>query len=225
MIAKVNGTALYYERTGSGPPILLLHGNGESGEIFDKLVPALAKQYDVIMLDSRGQGRNVKVKQLSYAMMAADTSAFIRALGLHKPIVYGFSDGGIIGLLLAMDYPDDIGYLIASGANITPDGTTPKLRRLLKLACFFSRSPLLRLMRDEPNISPAQLAKIKIPVVVLAGENDFVTREQTELIAASIPNSTLEILPGEEHGTYIIHSEKLYPILQRHLPALDAKSE
>ena len=213
MDCTVNGVRLHYEKSGAGPPVVLLHGNGESGEIFDKLIPALSKTRTVYALDSRCHGQSEKTSAISYELMAEDTAAVIRALGLGAPAVYGFSDGGIIALLLGIRYPDCVGKIAASGANLSPEGLTPGFRRILKVLTFFDRSPATRMMRDEPNIPPEALGKIRVPVLLLAGEKDLISRAHTELMAAHIPDCTLRILPAESHGSYIVHSEKLFPLL------------
>lgn len=73
------------------------------------------------------------------------------------------------------------------------------------------------MMLDEPNISMEELQRIIIPVHVLAGEKDVIKLEHTKLIADNIKNSTLEIIPKENHGSYIIHSEKLYEIIKKYV--------
>ena len=122
MHIKVNQIDLFYEKTGQGSPIVLLHGNGEDHTIFDVMTKRLAKDYTVYAIDSRGHGKSDRVAELSYSDMAEDAAAFIRELKLEKPALYGFSDGGIMGLLLAIEYPDMLSKLIVSGANIDPGG-------------------------------------------------------------------------------------------------------
>ena len=71
-------------------------------------------------------------------------------------------------------------------------------------------SPLDRLMLEEPDIDASELARIQIPVLVLAGSSDIIKPAHTKLIAESLPYSQLRIIEGEDHGSYIIHSSKLY---------------
>ena len=73
------------------------------------------------------------------------------------------------------------------------------------------------MMLDEPNITIEDLKKITIPVHVLAGEKDIIKLEHTKLIANNIKNSTLEIIKNENHGSYIIHSDKLYEIIKKYI--------
>jgi len=144
-------------------------------------------------------------KEISYDLMAEDTIAFIKELKISKPTFYGFSDGGIIGLLVSIKEPELLSNLIISGANISPDVFTTFDMLLTKLFYFFTRSKFIKMMLDEPNIPLEDLQKISIPVHVLAGEKYVIKLEHTKLIANNIKNSTLEIIKCEKHGSYIIH--------------------
>ena len=88
---------------------------------------------------------------------------------------------------------------------------------LTKLFYFFTRSKYIKMMLNEPNIPIEDLQKITIPVHVLAGEKDVIKLEHTKLIANNIKNSTLEIIKNENHGSYIVHSEKLYEIIKKYI--------
>ena len=92
MYIQLNGQILYYEKYGEGQPFLLVHGNGETHEIFDVLIPELAEHYTVYAIDSRGHGLSASPKELHYMDMADDMAAFIDALELKAPLFYGFSE-------------------------------------------------------------------------------------------------------------------------------------
>ncbi len=212
-ILTVNGIDLYYEQEGSGNPLLLVHGNGEDHTIFDKLVPLLKTRFTVYAIDSRGHGKSSKVETFDYQSMADDLVAFITILGLDKPMLYGFSDGGILGLLLASQHPDLLSRMVISGANVTPDGIRTGWLRLFRFIYRLTKEPKIRMMLEQPNIDAGQLARISIPTMVVAGSHDMIARGHTEYIAAHIPGSRLKILAGEGHGSYVVHSVKLYPII------------
>lgn len=217
MLIKVNNININYEVYGQGSPIILLHGNQETHEIFDKLIEKLQVNYTVYALDSRCHGKSDNPDKISYNLMAEDTIAFIKKLKISKPILYGFSDGGIVGLLIAIKEPDILSNLIISGANITPDATTKLVTILTRLFYFFTKNKLIKMMLDEPNIPLEDLQRITIPVHVLAGEKDVIRLNHTKLIANNIKNSTLEIVKSENHGSYIIHSDKIYGIIKKYL--------
>lgn len=217
MKINVNDVNLYYEEYGNGKPIILLHGNKETHEIFDRLIDKLKENYKVYAIDSRCHGKSENPKEISYNLMCDDIIQFIKKLNIEKPILYGFSDGGIVGILVAIKEPNLLSSLIVSGANITPDVFTTLDSILTKLFYFFTRSKYIKMMLDEPNIPLDDLQRIIIPVHVLAGEKDVIKLEHTKLIADNIKNSTIEIISKENHGSYIIHSEKLYKIIKKYI--------
>jgi len=219
MQIHVNGTDLFYVKRGSGRPFLLLHGNGQDHTIYQLLIRQLAKHYTVYAIDSRGHGKNKKIKSLSYMDIMEDTAQFIKDLTLINPILYGFSDGGIVGLLLAIHYPHILQELIISGANTNPDGLNTFFHTFIKMGYFFSKNYKLKMMLDEPHITNDELSTIQIPTMILAGSHDIIKREHTENIAYNIPDAVLKIVQGESHGSYIVSSTKLYKIMQ---PFLDA---
>ena len=214
MRINVKGIELYYNVSGEGPPVILLHGNGQDHTIFRVLIKKLSANYTVYAIDSRDHGKSSKVKMLDYMSKMEDFAEFIHILEIHKPIVYGFSDGGIIGLLLAIYHPDLLSKLIISGANINPDGVKKFFMILLKITYFFTRSNKLKLMITQPDIPEEDLYKIVTPTLVLAGHNDVIKEEHTKLIARSIEGSKLKIIPGESHASYVLHNEKLYGIIK-----------
>ena len=217
MKVNVNEININYEVYGEGQPIILLHGNSENLNIFDKLVEQLKNEYKVYAIDSRCHGQSDDPAEISYDLMAQDVIEFIKTLNLDKPILYGFSDGGIIGILVAIKEPDILSKAIVSGANVTPDALSKFFIIITKIVGFFTKNKLFKMMENEPNISLEELQSIKIPVHVLAGEKDVIKLEHTKMIAENIPNSTLEIIAGEDHGSYIVHSEKLYDILKKYI--------
>lgn len=217
MYINVNDVRLYYEICGEGEPIILVHGNSETHDIFDVLINKLKDKYKVYAIDSRCHGRSEMTEKISYDLMRDDMIAFIKELQIEKPIFYGFSDGGIIGLLIAIKEPNLLSKLIISGANLYPKGLTPFTLFMCKFGYFLTRDKLFKMMINEPNILPQELHKIIIPTYVLAGKKDAIREKHTRLIADNIKGSTLEIIPNENHGSYIVHSEKIYEIIKKYL--------
>ena len=114
--------SLYYEVTGQGRPLILLHGNGEDHSIFDKAVPLLSQHFQVFAIDTRGHGQSFPVQEYHYQDMTEDIRQFIHGLLLEKPVICGFSDGGILALLLASQQPEMLGGIVACGINTKPHG-------------------------------------------------------------------------------------------------------
>lgn len=213
MILDTGSVTLHYDRQGSGRPLLLLHGNGESSGIFDKAMPLLAERFTVYAIDSRGHGESSPVSEYHYADMAQDIADFIRLLGLDRPIVYGFSDGGIIALLLAIRHPELIGGIISSGVNVRPDGLKRRWLWVFRLMHMFNCDPLLRLMLTEPDITDDELRSIRCPALITAGSRDMLRQKHMRHIAETIPGGRYLLLEGEGHGSYIVHSERIAQII------------
>ena len=210
----VNGVTLHYEVAGEGKPVVLVHGNGEDHHLFDIEIEQLAAAgYKVYAPDSRGHGANEPLSEYHYADMAEDMYQFIQALDLGKPAFYGFSDGGIIGLLLVLNHPDCLSALAISGTNLSPEGTTPEFLEEFTAINEKEPDPLITLMLTEPHIDPETLKSISIPVLVTAGENDLILESETKKIVGMIPNATMMILEGHDHGSYIAGSEIMGKLL------------
>ena len=111
---QVNGLCMYYEAHGAGLPVILLHGGLETCQMWTPVTNALSRFYQVFTPDSRAHGRTDNPSGLfNFSVMAEDTVKFIQALGLDKPLVVGYSNGGRVALNMAMNYPGLArGYMI-----------------------------------------------------------------------------------------------------------------
>ena len=104
--ARANGLKMYYEERGSGPPLILLHGGTATSSMWEPQIPFFIQHFRVITPDSRGHGKtNNPTGEFSYRLMADDVVGFIQGLGLTKPLICGYSDGGQIVLEIGMRYP------------------------------------------------------------------------------------------------------------------------
>ncbi|MBR4940992.1 MAG: alpha/beta hydrolase [Clostridia bacterium] len=215
MYIGVNGIKLWYEKRGEGRPLLLLHGNGEDHSIFSSLATALEDEFCIYLPDTRCHGKSDDPKGISYGAMTRDIADFIRFTGMEKPICLGFSDGGIVGLMLAIEYPELLGGLITCGANTKPCGLSANYRIMCELKHFFTRDKLLKLMIDEPSIEVGSLAKIQIPTLVIAGEKDLIRENETRKIAGAIPGAELYVFEGESHDSYVSGCALLAPQIRR----------
>jgi pimeloyl-ACP methyl ester carboxylesterase len=114
---EANGAVLHYEEHGDGAPIVLVHGGLASSAMWDPVAPALGDAFRVITPDSRGHGRSPNpAGKLSYPLLADDIAALISALGLRRPVVGGWSDGGQVALELGARHPGIAAALIVGAA-------------------------------------------------------------------------------------------------------------
>ena len=213
MTINVNGIEMYYEKYGQGRPLVMVHGNSMDHNEFKNSFWQLRSYFTVYAVDSRGHGLSTKVDELHYEDMADDMVAFMDQLDLRDVVFFGHSDGAIIGLLAAMK-TDRIGLLLAGSANITPQGVAVWVRLLEKGIYTVTKNPKVLMMMKEPNILPADLATIKVPTVVMAGSKDIIKREETQIIADSIPGAKLRILEGDGHTSYVTKKYRLASIIR-----------
>jgi len=214
-----NGARFYYETYGEGIPLLLIHGNGESIGSFKDQIRDFARHHRVIAMDSRGQGKSeLGSARLTYEQMAEDTNALLDHLGLRQVKVLGWSDGGIIGLLLTIHHPEKVSKLAIMGANLQPDGAYPwavdgiaRLRDRVTAKVSDNKNPkdlrqqlqfqlqLLDLLGNQPHIPLTDLATITIPTLVMAADRDVIRDEHTLSMFHALPKSQLAVFPGATH--------------------------
>ena len=202
----------YYEVYGKGEPLIMIHGNGGNINAFYQQIDFFAQFYQVIALDTRGQGKSTDFTKdpYTYDLFADDLKKFTDTLNLKNVNILGWSDGGIIGLIYNMKNPKNVNRLVISGANIEPDGVLDQLNEDLKRDIQLKKAEnnpdnfndirLMELMIDEPHINPKKLRRIKNPVLVIVGDRDLIKPAHTELIANSIPNSELKIFEDASHS-------------------------
>jgi pimeloyl-ACP methyl ester carboxylesterase len=217
--AQVDGVSIYYETYGAGPPVLVLHGAGAFLETMHPFIRALAPTHTVIAVDSRGQGRSTDAAgPIHYAQMADDMLALMDQLHIKKADIVGWSDGGIIGLAMAMKQPGRVGRLMAIGANYDVTGVDPKAVDPQRFAQEVSQAEpfydaiapdpkhfpamvkkITTLVTTEPHYTTAELTRIHARVLVVAGEHDMILRAHTDALAHAIPGAREAIVPGASH--------------------------
>ena len=204
------GVKVYYEIYGEGKPLVILHGNGGSIRGRASFIAEFSKKYKVIGIDNRCHGKtDCPAGYLTYDQMAEDVNQLLAYLKIDSALVWGHSDGGVIGLILAINHPDKVKKLLASGANLRPDSTAvdagifPLLDMIGKQAQGDSiHTKQYRLLVDQPHISDSDLKKIKSDVLIMAGDRDVIRNEHTLEIFNNIPGALLCILPGTTHMVF-----------------------
>lgn len=224
--ANIHGHKIYYAVRGSGPTLVFLHGGGDSGEhSFVRQLDVFSEHHHIVAPDQVGQGRTPDVPEpLSYTAMMEDTAELLNRLKLRHVDVVGFSDGGILALMLAVRHPEMVRRLVISGVNISPEGLRPEdLEELRatqatnpttideKLAHLWLTSP------TEAELNLGLLSKITQPVLVISGDRDAITLEHTLTIFHALPDAELCVLPGTDHATFSGRSEWLNPIIEAFL--------
>lgn len=212
---NVNGIKLYVETYGQGRPLLLLHGNDQSISAMERQIAYFSERFMVVAVDSRGHG-NSELGQapLTYEKIADDLVQLMAELKLAPAYVLGWSDGGIVGLLLAMQHPELVEKLAIMGAALNPAGAHSwaldaviKQREFVdervksgdKSADWHRQLQLLDLLQFQPDIAAASLQTITAPTLVMAGDMDVIRNAHTLEIFDNIPNAHLAIFPGSTH--------------------------
>jgi pimeloyl-ACP methyl ester carboxylesterase len=218
---ECNGARIYYARYGKGDPVILLHGGLGNSEHWANQVPALADKFQVIAIDSRGQGRSTRTKaQASYDLMASDVLAVMDHLKLDKASLVGWSDGGEIALKIAIAHPERVAKLFVYGANYDVNGSKPRggppsatfNTYAVKCRADFERlsaTPkqynsvvdwLLPVWRNPMGFTKDQLRSIQAPTMIADGDHDeIIVREQIEEMAQLIPHAQLKIFTDTSH--------------------------
>ncbi|MDO4170006.1 MAG: alpha/beta hydrolase [Lachnospiraceae bacterium] len=200
----------HYIEKGQGDVLILLHGNGENCDYFCHQMDAFSKDYHVIAIDTRGHGKTPRgEKPFTIRQFAEDLFCFMKEKEISKAHILGFSDGGNIAMIFAMEHPECMDRLILNGANLDTRGVKRSVQLPIEIGYRISKvfarknekaqakAELLGLMVNDPNVSPSELAKIQAKTLVIAGTKDVILEKQTRLIADSIPNAICKIIEGD----------------------------
>jgi pimeloyl-ACP methyl ester carboxylesterase len=221
--AAVNGLNMHYEVHGDGPPLLLLHGGSGSAEYFLTTIPYFAPHFRVVAVEQMGHGRTADRvnRPFHYHDMAEDTVELLRQLGVDSADVVGYSDGGIIGLDMAIHHAKRVKRLAVTGANARTDGYSAEnlewvhtldpdkhpvsdaYRRLSPDGVDHWPTVIGRLKpmwAAEPSFTREQLRSIKAPTLIIIGDADIVTPEHATEMFRAIPASQLCVVPHAGHG-------------------------
>lgn len=200
----------------------MIHGNNGSISAFNANIPYFAKRYKVIAADSRSQGKSTDINDsLSFEMMADDFAVLLDTLHIKSAYVLGWSDGGIIALLLTTRHKSKVIKLASTGANLWPDSTalTPSfwesMNNQYKASYNKKRTTskekndwkLFMLDYKQPHISLSSLKQIKCAALIIGGDHDLIPVKHTALIAQNIPKALLWIVPNSGHATLQEHKE------------------
>lgn len=200
----------FYLEKGRGDPIILLHGNGESGEYFTHQIDVFSARYHVYALDTRGHGKTPRGERpFTIRQFAQDLLEFMDGRQIDRAHLLGFSDGGNIAMVFAIRHPERVNRLILNGANLNAGGVKPTVQIPIEIGYRIARrfaeksggakrnAELLGLMVNDPNVPERELSKITAKTLVIAGTKDMIKEEHTRLIARGIPGAELAFLQGD----------------------------
>jgi pimeloyl-ACP methyl ester carboxylesterase len=219
--AAINGLQMYYEVHGDGPPLLLLHGG--TGSIPERWIPYFEPRFRVIAMEQMGHGRTADAMDRSfhYHDMAEDTIELTRQLQIESAAIVGFSDGGIIGLDIAIHHPERVTRLVLTGVNARTDGYTLENQEWARTfdpddqpisEAYGRLSPdgpdhwpivlgrLKPMWIAEPGFTHAEMQGIEAPTLIIIGDRDIVTPEHAVEMFRSIPRAQLCVVPHAGHG-------------------------
>ena len=220
----VGGVRTYFEVTGTGEPLILLHGGMCPAETWDAQVPTLAEQYRVYVPERFGHGRTPDIDgPITYENMALETIDFIEALGLESAHLAGWSDGALVGLLVALRRPKLVRklvlidqYITLAGApdwyepfmaGMTADDIPPVFREVYNAVSpdgaehfpiVFDK--LHTLWTSDTGIDVSDLTHVAAPTLLLCGQDGASTLEHVAAVYRALPDVQLAVVPGTSHG-------------------------
>ena len=200
----------YYIEKGQGAPLILLHGNGEDSSYFKRQIDELSRKYHVYAIDTRGHGRTPRGEApFTIRQFAEDLLGFMDAHQIEKAHLLGFSDGGNIAMIFAIQHPERVDRLILNGANINSRGVKAAVQIPIEIGYRIARASakksekakqnaeLLGLMVNDPNIPVEELPRIQAKPLVIAGTKDMIKETPTRLLALHIPYAELAFVEGD----------------------------
>jgi pimeloyl-ACP methyl ester carboxylesterase len=251
----VNGMQVYYEVTGQGEPLVVLHGAYMDIPSMGGIIPKLAESHRVYALEFQGHGRTTDIdRKITYQDLADDVAAFMDAVGLAKADVFGYSMGGQAALQLAIRHPDKVNRLVAASVGYDLRGWQPEytaaipqftVEMMLQMPFFKAQAEKkpgfpklvekLIQLEKEPMAWEADVAKLKMPVLVIAGDADVSTLEHNVALfkllgggmmgdmGKPLPASRLAVLPATSHTAVITQVALLHAFIEPFLKGETAK--
>jgi len=198
----VNGMQMYYEVSGAGDPIVVLHGAYMSIPTMGAIVPMLAKTHKVYAVELQGHGRTTDIaRPITYPNLADDVAAFMDSVGLAKADIFGYSMGSVTGLQLAFRHPAKVNKLVMASGAYDAEGWQPEFKAMIPTMTpeMLTNTPLpaeyrklapnpngfpelarkLIALEKEPMAWEAEVKALKTPVLIITGDADVATLEHS----------------------------------------------
>jgi pimeloyl-ACP methyl ester carboxylesterase len=199
---EVNGMQMYYEVSGQGEPMVVLHGAYMNIPSMGRIIPKLAETHKVYAIEFQGHGRTTDIdRPITYPNLADDVAVFMDKVGLKKADVFGYSMGAAAGLQLVIRHPDRVGKLVMASGAYDSRGWQPEFTAFIpkmtvemfvnmpfaadykKLAAnpdgFPALVAKLIALEKEPMAWEEDVKKIKTPILIIAGDADVATLEHS----------------------------------------------
>jgi len=209
---EVNNVKIFCDISGSGVPLVFLHGNRESHKAFHNQIVFFEQICQVIAIDTRGHGKSEHDgRHLSIPLLASDLKTILDHLRLRKVSIVGFNDGANVALSFASVYYEYVEKLVLVGSNATPNGLKMRAKYEIKKdyyeakvrSIFIKRykhqANVIQLQIKQPQITKEKLSLIRAKTLLLAGEHDIVTKRHLRYLNKSIAGSLLHIIPNASH--------------------------
>lgn len=245
----INGMKMYYEVSGEGEPLIVLHGAYMNIPSMGSIIPKLAETHKVYAVEFQGHGRTTDIdRPITYQNLADDVAAFMNAVGVEKADVFGYSMGSAAGLQLAIRHKGKVNRLVAASVAYDFEGWQPAFKEFVpqmtvdmilsmgfeeeyrKLAAnpegFRALVEKLIALEKEPMAWGEDVKKIKIPILVIAGDADVATLEHTvslfRLLGGGImgdmgeplPASRLAVMPATSHTAVVTQPDMLHSFIE-----------
>ena len=218
----INGMKMYYEVSGEGDPLIVLHGAYMNIPSMGSIIPKLAETHKVYAVELQGHGRTTDIdRPITYQNLADDVAAFMNAVGVEKADVFGYSMGAEAGMQLAIHHPEKVNRLIAASVAYDLEGWQPEFKAAIpqmtvemivnmpfaedyrKLAPnpdgFPALVEKLIALEKEPMAWEEDVKKLKTPILIIAGDADVMTLEHSvslfRLLGGGIMGDMGEPLP------------------------------
>ena len=198
----VNGMKMYYEVSGTGEPLIVLHGAYMNIPTMGAIIPKLAQTHRVYALELQGHGRTTDIERpITYPNLADDVAAFMDAVKLARADVFGYSMGAAVGLQLAIRHPTRVNKLVAASVAYDAEGWQPEFKAFIPQMTveLFAGMPMAqeyRKLAANPEGFPALVRKLialekepmswgedvkqlKTPVLIITGDADVATLEHS----------------------------------------------
>jgi pimeloyl-ACP methyl ester carboxylesterase len=239
--AALPGIDVYYEDHGTGDPLVLLHGGAMTLDLsFGALMPLLTPHRRLVPIELQGHGRTAHVdREITLANQADDVVGVLDHLGLERADVLGFSWGGLVALETAVRHPDRVDRLVLGAVHTRADGyhaeihdpstyatstRMPSDQEFGAMAAEYARhglsdfeavvAQLDPIVRAEENWSPADLARVAAPTLVVIGDHDFVRVDHAVAMTDAIPDAGLAVLPRTKHTEVVGRVGIVAPLLE-----------